>query len=88
MKMKMKKNNRIKKEKFSLKDWWRMRHFRRVKKNLIHLGNQTQLGFAQSIIASQAVPFPRSRRKQFLALQYAKIEELVKGLVVDNKTSR
>lgn len=59
-----------------------------VKEGLIKLGGDVQLAIAKSIISSIAVQFPRSGRKQFLKIQFGKIEDLSKDLVADNKESK
>ena len=71
-----------------IREWWSNRHWRKVRDNILKLTSAQQLGIAQSIIASTAVPFPRHRREQFLKIQSAKIKDMTKELVEENKMSR
>ena len=64
--------------------WWKLRHYRRLKKNLYKVNSSVQLGVAQGIIANCAVALPRSKRRGFLVVQGDRIAELTK-LAVERK---
>lgn len=68
-----------------LKMWWNHRHWRAIRKRILKLSASEQLGLAQSIISSIAVPCSRKHRRQFLDIQFARITEMAKDLVGDNK---
>jgi hypothetical protein len=70
------------------RQWRELRRYNGVIRQVDKLAPPTQLGLAQVLIASIAVPLTRDRRRKFLKFQTDKIEELTKSLVGDNRTGQ